>query len=55
MAGKKKYLTEEAFEKFRSNDFESLRKMVWRIEGSLYILIPLVIAILGIVLAIVLR
>lgn len=50
-----KYLTIETFEKWKDNDFAHLAKKVAKIEGSLYVLIPLGIAILTLVVIIALR
>lgn len=43
------------FQEFRENEFRHLDRRVWRIEGELKVLIPLAVAILGIVVAILLR
>lgn len=48
-------LTRGEFQEFRENEFRHLDRRVWRIEGELKVLIPLAMAILGIVLAILLR
>lgn len=48
-------LTRKEFQKWRDNDFHHLVKRVWRIEGILYVLVPLVLAILAAVLALLTR
>lgn len=45
----KKYLTEEKFEQWKTNEFIHLVKKVARTEGILWVIAPLVIAILAIV------
>ena len=49
---RRKYLTEEKFEEWEKNDFYHLVKKVIHIEGILWVLVPLVITILGIVIAV---
>ena len=48
-------LTRGEFQTWKDNDFKHLVKEVWRIEGILYVLVPLVLAVLAAVLAILLR
>jgi len=48
-------LTRGEFQRWRENDFKHLVKKVWRIEGILYVLVPLVLAVLAAVLAILMR
>ena len=43
---RKKYLTEENFEKWKSNDFHHVCKKIARMDGILWVLAPLTIAIL---------
>jgi len=52
----KKYLTEEKFEEWKSNDFQHvsetcfrISKKVARMEGVVWILVPLTIAILAMI------
>ena len=49
---RRKYLTEEKFEEWEKNDFTHLVKKVIHIEGILWVLVPLVITILGIVITV---
>jgi uncharacterized membrane protein len=51
----KEPLTREEFQHWCKNDFKHLVKKVWRIEGILYVLVPLVLAILAAVLAVLMR
>ena len=46
---RKKYLTEEKFETWKGNDFKHFADKIIRIEGILWVLAPLAIAILTIV------
>lgn len=51
----KEPLSREEFQEWRENDFKHLVKKVWRIEGILYVLVPLVLAVLAAALAILMR
>ncbi len=51
----KEPLSREEFRQWRENDFKHLVKKVWRIEGILYVVVPLVLAILAAVLAVLMR
>ena len=44
-----KYLSEEEFHKFKTNDFHALKDSVNFIRGQLYVLIPVILSILGLV------
>jgi len=46
---RKKYLKEETFEQWKGNDFKHFTHKVMRMEGILWVLAPLAIAILTIV------
>jgi hypothetical protein len=48
----KEPLSKGEFQEWRENDFKHLVKKVWRIEGILYVLVPLVLAVLAAVLAV---
>ena len=48
----KKYLTEEKFETWKGNDFRHFTNKIIRMEGILWVLAPVVIAILVIVVSI---
>ena len=49
---RKKYMTEENFEKWKSNDFKHFTNKIIRMEGILWVLAPLAITILAIAIAI---
>lgn len=51
----KEPLSREEFQRWCANDFKHLVKKVWRIEGILYVLVPLVLAVLAAVLAVLMR
>ena len=44
---RKKYLTEEKFESFMRNDFFHVVKDLAKIKGMMYVIIPVLCAILG--------
>ena len=48
----KKYLTEEKFDEWKGNDFRHFTNKIIRMEGILWVLAPLVIAILVVVISI---
>lgn len=43
------YLRIEDFNNWKGHEFRDVVKAVWRIQGMLYVAIPLLIAILGII------
>ena len=49
-ADRSKYLTRKKFDEFLSNDFEHLKRDVHFIKGQLWIIVPVMLAILGAVL-----
>lgn len=51
----KEPLTKGEFQHWCKNDFKHMVRKVWRIEGILYVLVPLMLAILAAVLTMLMR